>query len=125
MDQSSILPDSRLHEARGVVRINTGAFGPFGPVNAVPIFCANCGARGGYVPEENCTFACYLCEPCADKWGEIADVLFMPDEVFWQRVAEEQVERYGHLLSIEELERVVNSSHPLATLLRESPLKGG
>jgi len=77
-----LLPDSRLQVAKGVVR------GPGG--NWVPIFCANCGGPGGYVPEENMTFAFWLCNACAETFGPIAATMMVPDEVFWAEVAAER-----------------------------------
>jgi hypothetical protein len=77
-----ILPDSRANIAHGVIR------GPHG--NWLPIFCANCGTKGGLVPEENMTFAFWLCDPCWEKHGAIAATYVLPDEVFWAEVAAEQ-----------------------------------
>ena len=77
-----ILPDSRTISGRGAIR------GPGG--SWTPIFCANCGTAGGRVPEENMTFAFWLCNPCWEKHGAIAGTMVTPDEVFWAEVAEEQ-----------------------------------
>ena len=77
-----VLPDSRAKVTRGAIR---------GPnCSWIPIFCANCGTPGGLVPEENMTFAFWLCNPCWEKHGAIAATYVMPDEVFWAEVAEEQ-----------------------------------
>ena len=62
--------------------------GPGG--NWVPIFCANCHTPGGRVPEENMTFAFWLCNPCWEKYGAPAALMVSPDEVFWSEVAAEQ-----------------------------------
>ena len=99
-------------------------WGKFGSLNTVPIFCANCGKLGGYVPEENCTFAVWLCDdPCAEKYGVIAGTLCMPDEMFWAKVAQEQLDRYGRFLTEQELlEASSNSTNPLSSLLKESPI---
>lgn len=44
----------------------------------------------------------------------------MPDEVFYQKVAEEQLETYGKFLSEQELITIVEEdASPLATLLKE------
>lgn len=83
---ADVLPDSRANVARGVISTAGGAW--------VPVFCANCGGDGGMVPEDS-TFAFYLCDPCASKWGPIAGTLMVPDEVFWQRVAEAELEDDG------------------------------
>lgn len=111
-----LLPDCRPTRPTNVVR---GAWGYW-----VPIFCANCGAPGGLVPEENMTFAFYLCEKtqndCAGKWGHVAATEYTePDVAFWERVNQEQLARYGRLLTPRELRQLHESgSSPLATLLR-------
>ena len=53
-----ILPDCRLKSPKGIAFHRSS--------NWVPIFCANCGAEGGFVPEENMTFAFYQCQECAE-----------------------------------------------------------
>ncbi len=52
----------------------------------IPIHCANCGTPGGFVPEENMTFAFWLCEPCYETHGAIAGTMVLPDEIFWADV---------------------------------------
>jgi hypothetical protein len=119
-----LLPDSRLADKKNVVRLKQHKF--FANQNWEPIFCANCGKPGGWVGEEFCTFACWLCDPCADKWGPMAGTLLMPDEVFWAKVAEEQLERYERLLTTMELQQVASETWgALPKLLKESPIKGG
>lgn len=114
-----VLPDSRLKSSRLAVR---GKAGRFASLNWVPVFCANCGIPYGYVPEENCTFACWLCDPCNEKWGAQFGLAAMPDEVFWKKVEQEQMARYGRLLNEKELHAVAQTScNPLAKLLREHP----
>lgn len=108
----NILPDSRLSTSRVVIR--------HGGMNWVNVFCANCGKEHGMVPEENCDFACFLCDPCAEKYGEQFGEAMMPDEVFWQKVREEQLEKYGRLLSPKELQALSESScNSLSKLLRD------
>lgn len=105
-----LLPDSRAKVVRGIEFR--------GGVAWVPIFCANCGKSGGLVPEENMTFAFYLCDPCGATWGHLAGTLAMPDEVFWAKVKQEQIEQYGRELSPNELVQVVEAdASPLATLI--------
>lgn len=79
-----MLPDSRLQQVKtGGILVRM----PWGTCNCEPIFCANCGRPGGYVPVENMTFAFYLCDNCFERWGPPAGVMMVPDEVFWQQVA--------------------------------------
>jgi hypothetical protein len=72
------LPDSRTKHAKGVVRSPQG--------NMRPIFCANCGAPQGMVPEQHITFAFALCMKCEETHGIPAHFYREPDEVFWERV---------------------------------------
>lgn len=113
-----ILPDSRLRDRlKGVVR---GLFSGVGAINWVPVFCANCGRPHGYVPEENCNFACWLCTPCSERYGEQYGLALVPDEVFWKQAQEEQMEKYGRLLKSSELQAVAESGcTPLSKLLRD------
>lgn len=109
----NILPDSRLVTPKS--GINRGAHGTWASV-----FCANCGADGGHCPEENMTFLFYLCNKCAETYGEIAGTMYMPDEVFFQRLAIEQLELYGHYLTPSEWAVVSETpSHPLWKLIKE------
>ncbi len=109
---SDLLPDSRAREIRGRVFTPMGAF--------VPVFCANCGAEGGLCPEENMTFMFYLCNKCAETHGPVAGTMMMPDEVFWQKLKNEQLERHGRYLTEQELAAVVEAgASPLATLINE------
>jgi len=108
--QPDILPDTR--GSKGHKSING--------VWWVPIFCANCGGDGGYVPERNMTFAFYLCDNCSVKWGPIAGTYMEPDEIFYQRINMMQLEEYGRLLGVDELLKALDdTNHPLAKLARE------
>ena len=112
MSKPDILPDSRAREMRGQQWDEQ-----FGWM--VPIFCASCGKPGGYVPEQNMDFVSYLCDdPCAKLYGEDAAVTLIPDEVYWRKIEEEQLERYGRVLSLPELQAVVDeNASPLARLI--------
>ena len=103
------LPDSRPKTQRNVVRL--------GQLNWVPIYCANCGADGGLVPEENCNFAFYLCIPCSEKWSPLVGTMMVPDEVFWQRVKDEQLSKYGRELTPEEMVEVLTNERSTLSLL--------
>jgi hypothetical protein len=84
------LPESRT---RAGIATSVGLYRtPYG--NGVPVYCANCGKPGGYVPDHLCRFATYFCDRCADdlihmhpdmnKW-------IMPDEKFWEEVRLEEL----------------------------------
>ena len=113
-----ILPDSRLQgRDKAVVR---GTVEGFGSINLTPIFCGNCGVPYGLVPEDNMDFIFWLCDPCAEQWGAQYGIALMPEEAFWAKVQDEQLEKYGRLLSPEELQAVAESTwSPLSKLLRE------
>lgn len=104
-----ILPDSRARETKGRIFVAGGAW--------VPVFCANCGKEGGRCPEENMTFICWICPPCAQTYGEIAGTLFMPDQVFWEEVKQAQIEKYGRLLTAEETAKSLEDPLSLESLL--------
>lgn len=107
-----LLPDSRLKRPVGAKP------GPGG--YWVPVFCAMCGAPYGYVPEENCSFACWLCNDCSNQHGETFSGMLMPEERFWELVKQEQLEKYRRLLTPEELQQVLAAdATPLAHLIRE------
>ena len=111
---ADLLPDSRASKIvtpRGMVQ------GPGGMWE--PVFCANCGADGGLVPAEGMTFMFYLCNSCAQTHGAIAGTMMMPDEVFWQRLKEEQLASHGRYLTELEMAQVLEAdASPLATLLK-------
>lgn len=110
----NILPDSRARITRGRVVV--------GGVNYVPVFCANCGADGGGVPEESVTFVFYLCNSCAEKQGPIAGMYMEPDAVFFEKVKQAQLEKYGRMLNETEILKALDDeSGPLAKLAREAP----
>jgi hypothetical protein len=100
-----ILPDSRTRaRAKGRVGAKPGPGGYW-----IPVFCAICGVPYGHVPEENCSFACWLCNECSDTHGAIFGMMLMPDEVFWKKVEEAQLEKYGRVLTEPELNQVAES----------------
>lgn len=112
MDRSLILPDSRSRETKGMVFGSGGAY--------IPIHCANCGVHAGWCPEGT-NFLFYLCNGCVDKYGPVAGTMMMPDEVFYARLAEEQIQSHGRYLTQDELAKVIEDDNtPLATLLKEA-----
>lgn len=109
--QKDVLPDCRARETKDRLFI--------GGQSWVPIFCANCGKRGGSVPEENMTFAFWLCNPCFESKGHITTTMVVPDAVFYESLKNEQLESYGRVLNEQELVRVVQEdASPLANLLK-------
>ena len=107
-----VLPDSRTKVQ------NKSVF--FRGIYWTPIFCANCGADGGLVPSENCNFAFYLCTPCSEKWQALLGTHCEPDTIFWQKVKDEQMERYGRELSPPEMEEVLkDENNPLTKLCKD------
>lgn len=106
-----ILPDCRAKETKNRVFAPGGAW--------VPVFCANCGVDGGKCPEENMTFLFYLCKKCNETYGEVAGVMMMPDEVFFDRLKQEQLASHGRFLTEQELITVVQEdASPLARLIK-------
>lgn len=113
LDLSNLLPDCRTKTPKGIISIRG--------TNFVPIFCANCGGPGGGVPGENMTFAFYLCDKC-EHLGAIAGMMAVPEEVFWEKVKQEQLEKHGRLLSNSEIVRELDDGNStLSKLAREAP----
>jgi len=72
------------------------------------------------MPEENITFAFYLCNPCAEKYGNIEGTYIESDVAFWQKVEEAQLEKYGRVLKPEEqMEQLKDGNSLLSKLARE------
>lgn len=107
-----VLPNCRATTATGRKFINGVAW--------VPIYCGNCHVDGGLVPEENCTFAFWLCSKCEGAWGQLAATYTTSDEVFWEKVKQEQLERYGReLTEVEVIEALKDDTNPLAKLAKD------
>lgn len=90
----------------------------------LPIFCANCGKDGGMVLkvdwERVKNFAFYLCEPCAERWAPLTNMSIAPDEAFWRRVHDVQIEQFGRELTDAELvEALKDGDHVLTKLCRD------
>ena len=110
---TDVLPSCIARERKTVVRAGQ---------TWIPLFCANCGADGGLVLEQDLgdNFAFYLCDPCAEKWGPIAGMTMVPDEVFWAKVRDAQMEEYGRILTPEEQgEQLKDGDSLLSKLARE------
>ena len=108
------LPDCRTKNVKSVVRL--------GALNWRPIFCANCGADGGLVPEapENCNFAFYLCDKCYELHGQVEGTYAEPDSIFWEKVKQAQLEKFGRELAPEEqIEALKDENHILSKLAKE------
>jgi hypothetical protein len=79
---NTLLPSSKLKRPVGEKFFRQG--------NWEPIFCANCGTDGGYVPKETTIHAFWLCNDCWQKHGEIAGAMTVPDEEFWKKLADDK-----------------------------------
>lgn len=118
MDTSNILPDSRLKNPKGTKRVLWPWQGKTVALECEPVFCANCGKLHGYVPMVTTTFACWLCNECAEAMGPIAGTMMMPDEAFWKKVEEES----GGVMNFAKLQALAEEAWgAMAKLLRERP----
>lgn len=121
-----LLPDSRLsNETFGSQMVDWELPGG-GTVRleAVQIFCGNCGKLFGYVPKDTCSFVSWLCGKCFEKFGAIAGTYAVPDDLFNQSVAYEMQERFGHSLNDEEILYYLERNElgtALEKLAKESP----
>lgn len=113
---TDILPDSRLHVNHTPKNMVQGPDGMW-----VPFYCAHCGAEGGLCPEKNMTFAFYICRKCEDACGPITGMMMLPDEVFFEKLKNEQLESHGRYLTEDEFALVIaEDCTPLATLIKEA-----
>lgn len=109
---SETLPDCRAQTVTGRVYHQGQCW--------IPIYCGNCHTPGGLVPEENCNFAFWLCRNCEGTWGQLAGTMSTPDEVFWEKVKQAQLETYGReLTELEVVEAVKDDANPLAKLAKD------
>jgi hypothetical protein len=90
-----------------------------------PYFCANCGKRGGSVMAKDYNFAFWQCQPCFEKWGDIAGTYAIPDEVFWAKLNAAQIEEFGRILEPwEQVEALKDEHHIITKLARERDISG-
>lgn len=111
-----LLPDSRTREIKTIFR---------GGVPHERLYCANCHHEGPLVVSDSSyrSFAFYLCNGCADKHGKIDGYYMVPDEVFAEQMKQEQIEKYGRILTPNELDDVLNDPHStLAKLAKDRPV---
>ncbi len=110
---SDVLPTCVPANPRGVI-VRSG-------VPWVPFYCANCGAFGGRGTTTDMDFAFYLCCPCAETYGHIAGTMAIPDEVYWQKCKDAQLERYGRELTAVEIDaELANPDSMLSKLARDA-----
>ena len=112
---ASILPSSVARDIKGDVYRNG--------VKWIPIYCANCGCDGGYVPEPSKDFAFFLCDEnqknCAAAWSPLVDHMIVPQEKFWEVARQEQLERLGREMTpVEVCDAIRDPNHWLHSLLR-------
>jgi len=89
----------------------------------VPLFCGNCGIKGGHVIRARQNFAFWLCNTCSAKWEPMVGVSLIPDEVVWEQIREAQLEDYGRLLTPQEVaESLSDGNSILSKLARDLPV---
>lgn len=107
-----VLPNSVPREIKGFTMRNG--------IPWINIFCANCGCDGGQIPEDTKDFAFYLCVACGEKWAPLAGTYLVPDEVFWEKVKQVQLDEYGRILQdYEIIEALKDGNHVLSKLVKE------
>ena len=117
MSAPAILADSRVRYG-AVKRYENG-------VAIVDYYCCSCGAVQGEAPEAAIQKSLFvLCgsatEGCMAKYGHQAFLSALPDEVYFAKFAEAQLEEVGHYVGPAELDRILDDvNHPLAKLARE------
>jgi hypothetical protein len=118
MSTPDILPNCLLKTPKSDCSISA----PYSGSSWFYLFCANCGADGGRVMDTflPAQYAFYLCDECAEKWGEVAGCTATPDDVFQQKVHQAMLEKYGHCLTeIEVLKELDDPSSVISKLEKE------
>lgn len=122
-----VLPDSRAkNETFGSQMVDWELPGG-GTVRleAVLVYCANCGKEYGYVPRENTTFAFWLCNKCYGTYGGVVGTYAMPDDEWSAAVRYElQAKCGGRDATPEEIVALIESGclgAALEALAREAP----
>lgn len=124
--REDMLPDSRTSH---VVTPKGATWDAERDAWMVPIYCASCAKVGGWVSQENVTWAFWLCQTCEPKYGAIAGVMLVPDALVWELMRQEQM-HHGkqRLLSDGELRNAIETdATPLSNLvtLGRKQLRGG
>lgn len=110
------LPDSRPRVAKNPIRIVNA----LGAMNWVKTYCINCGCNGPLTLEETTTFFSYLCTPCAEKHGQWDGMFAVPEEVFFERLKNAQIEQYGkELTEVELITALQDESSVVSKLAKE------
>lgn len=115
-----VIPESRTKARTGQKVDATGRIWD-------PVYCAECGASGGYVTRE-VLWACWLCPKCehlATVYQQQAaaggyGLCVTPDFEVGQKLVEEQLTRYGRALTAEEFnQKMADPSDPLTMAVRK------
>lgn len=107
-----LLPDSRTREIKMIDR---------GGVPHERLFCASCAAIGPLLIVDPAfkTYAHWLCNPCAEKFGQVDGLFMVPDDVIAEEARQIQLERYGRLLQAHEIDEVLRDENSsLSKLVR-------
>lgn len=71
------------------------------------------------VPEHHITFAFALCDPCAEKHGDVAHLHKEPDAVFWERLRNAELESGTSLTPVTLAKNLEDPSSVFAKLADE------
>lgn len=104
-----LLPDSRTRHVKRVFR----AGAPW-----VQTYCASCAVPGVLVPEEHTTCVTYFCDDCAVKFQEQTKVMLVPDELFFQMVVAEELDKHKRVLTETERAEALKDEHSTHSKLK-------
>lgn len=95
----------------------------------VPVFCPSCSVAGPLVAEPSIAdgtgWVCWFCEDCAVSYRDQTEVMVIPDEVYWSKVAAAMEEHYGHVLAPHEIVTELGDPNSLVSkLVRDRPKRG-
>lgn len=93
----------------------------------IPVFCASCGVGGMRVPLVQVLsggFVAWFCEAaqnnCAERYREQTMFAVIPDEIFFRKVQEAQLDKYGReLMPWEIVDQLHDPNSLMSQLARE------
>ena len=121
-----LFPDSRLKDQSKLAQMVDWPMpdGTTRRVEAIPIFCANCGKALYMVPKDNTAFAFAQCRKCFEKFPPPEGYFAQPDDEFCRSVQYEMEQRFGRHLTELELAAAAEQGQlgkALELLEKESP----
>lgn len=86
----------------------------------IPTWCASCAKVAGPLVTESMTYMSWICPNCEPKYGAQASLMCIPDEVVIREVKSAIQDKFGRMLTPEEIQHVVDTTtSPVTTLIKK------